>query len=247
MAVGITMLMLAVAIVFGAVASPVAGVAVGSNETIHLDDPANDTVEVDLNWSSSADATVALEDSDGTTIESQTVSGVAGDTQTVALSADYVSSGDYVLAVSSTDSANVSVDDSRIVSSRAVEVVDAGNETVVVDLVFQGSENATSTISITNDTSTEIVSDTVTYDATTDQTTYTREYNDTDGIESGNLSATISTSPETAYQSAYATVTDSSTDESIIGGALDGYDSTTILVGALAVLALLAIAYDGRQ
>ncbi|ACV10983.1 hypothetical protein Huta_0798 [Halorhabdus utahensis DSM 12940] len=218
--------------------APAAGAL--TTDTITLDDPANETVEVDLDFSGSTSATVALEDSDGSVVTSETLSGASGDTLTASLSAGYATPGNYTLNVTATDETVVSLNETRLTDTETVEVTDAGNETLAVEAGFEGSENATATVSIENESGSEILTDSIQYVADGgNETTIGAEYNGSD-LVTGNLTVSITTTPATAYTGGWATIAD---DTGQGAGAIipEGGPSIPEAVGLVALIGLLGL------
>jgi len=222
--------------------------AAAATAPIAVDDPTNQTVAADLNitnvgdnTATSADINVSLETSDGTVAAEQTLSSVTAPTNdTVTFTMDTLAAGDYVVVANSSDSANVgvSVETSQITTTAPVTVEDAGNETLLVDAGFASDTDATATVVVTDETSNELLRDTITYTASEfddNATLLTREYNATDGLADGNLTVSVETSPASAYDGAYAQVSDGSTD-GLLGGTIAGQDAPVAIVGGLVVL-----------
>lgn len=231
-------LMLATLAIVGLTATGGAAVA---TEQVTIDDPVNDTVEVDVDYSSAVDATVELVDDSGTVVDSQTISGSANTTETFTVSAS--EAGDYSvnLTTTGTDS-DVTISETRLIAERAVSVTDAGNETVAVDVDFIGETNATADIELTDSADTVLYTDTVEYDATSDTTIHTVEINDSDGLVDGDLTASIAVNPGSAYAGAYATVEDP--DSGLFGGSIAGQDTTVVIAAALV---LGGVGYYARE
>jgi|GEM_PF-2570639 len=221
-----------------------AGGAAVATEQVTIDDPANDTVEVDVDYASSLtsdiNATVELVGSDGTVVDSQTIASQNA-TETFTVSAS--EAGDYTVDVTSEDEANTTLAATRLVAERAVSVEDAGNETVYVDVGFQGEDNATADITLMDSSGTELYTDTVEYDAATDETTHMVAINESDGLTAGDLTAQVATNPASAYTSAYAGLEEPNTG-GLIGGTIAGQDTTIVLV---VVLVLGGVGYYARE
>jgi len=218
-----------------------AGGAAVATEQVTIDDPTNDSVEVDVDFSAGVDATVELINDSGDAVDSQTITGTSGATETFTVAAD--SAGDYTvnLTTTGTDS-DVAINETRLIAERAVSVEDAGNETVYVDAVFQGETNATADIELTDSAGTVLYTDTVEYDATTDETTHTLAINESDGLTAGDLTASVATSPASAYTSAYAGLEEP--DSGLFGGTIAGQDTSIVLV---VVLVLGGVGYYARE
>ncbi|MCU4716808.1 hypothetical protein [Halapricum hydrolyticum] len=219
------------------------GGAVVATENVTIDDPTNDTVEVDVDYSSSLtssiNATAELVNSSGTVVDSQTISSMNA-TETFTLSAS--EAGDYEINVTAEDETNTTVAETRVVASRTATIEDATTETLTVDLGFQGSTNATATVNVTDSTGSSIYRTTVDYTGT--DTTKTLTLNDTDGLVNDTLTVTSTFNPASAYDGAYATVDDGSTD-SILGGTIAGQDTGVVL--AVVIVAILGYLYVRRE
>jgi hypothetical protein len=206
-------------------------VAEVDSTTITTDDPANETVEVSLDFNGSTDATVELSNGSGT-VASQTLSGTSGDTLTPTLDPSDASAGETLdLNVTATDESVVSMNESMITRTETVEVSDAGNETLAVDVDFSGDQNASATVTVLDSNGSTVASDTLEY---TDSggATLTAEFNSSDGLEDN---ATYTVSVESADLSAYDGVSAESTDASGLfgGGMIAGQDPIVVVVALL--------------
>lgn len=236
LAVGVLALLIGFGAVFGMISLPVAGSDLDANNdtSVHLDDPANDTVAVDVNYTEPVDATVALTQSDGTVIESQTITGEAGNVSTFELHADYLTSGDYEINFSSPDTANVTVEETRLISERSVWVSDADNQTLLVDIEYSGDDSATTDIDFVDEFSNRIDLGTQAY-TTSDETVQTHEFNASDGVADGDGTVIVSTSEATEMDSAFGSVQDAE-DDSIVSGGITDTETTKMIAVVLIVL-----------
>ena len=207
------------------------GAAVASQD-VTIDDPDNDTVEVDVDYSAGVDATVELINGSGDVVDSQTITGTSGATETFSVSAS--NAGDYAvnLTTAGTES-NVSLNETRLIAERSVEVTDAANETVYVDLAFQGSSNATADIDVATDAGSTIATDTIEYDATSDTSTYTMEVNESDGLIADTYTVTATVTSASAFEAAYATLEDPNASSGFFGGEILGQDTSVAIAGLL--------------
>lgn len=233
-------LMLAL-LAIGALAMGVSAADVSTVQDITLDDPANESIEVSLDFSSATDATVNL--TDGTTVyDSTTVSGNATTSPvTATLGTGSASNGTYSIDVDSPNATAVSINSTTLVRSvPSIDVTDAANETLVVDTGFASASDATASVTVEDGTGTELFNDTLAYTASEhddDQATLTREYNASDGLVAmTDGTVTVEYAPASAYEAAYATV-DDGTDSGLFGGTIAGQD-TEVALGGLLVLGL---------
>ncbi|CCQ34321.1 hypothetical protein HLRTI_001518 [Halorhabdus tiamatea SARL4B] len=194
--IGLGTLTLALVLVGAIIAGAAAGAV--ATDTIAVDDPGNQSVDVTLDFSAATNATVALESGE-TTYDSTTVSGSAGGTQTVTLSAATAPQGNVTLNVTATNETAVSVNQTTLVTERTVSVANATTETVDVDVAYQA--NGTTDVTVLDDAGTTLLTDSMTYDGSDDDGVLSRSFNDSDGIQSGNLTVTLATSPATAHDS----------------------------------------------
>jgi len=212
----------------------ITGAAAVASQDVTIDDPSNDTVEVDVDFSSAVDGTVELINSSGSVVDSETISGSADATETFSVNAS--TAGDYSLNLTTTGSdSDVAINETRLIAERSVSVTDADNETVYVDLAFQGDSSATADIVLATDAGTTIDSRTVDYDGTSENATQTVEIDDSDGLlnDDYNLTATISSA--SAYESAYASVNDPSSGGLFAGGEILGQDMGVAVAGLLVI------------
>lgn len=215
-----------------------------TEETVTLEDPENETVEVDLEFSGSADATVALEDSDGSTVVDEEVSGSDGDSETASLSAGFASPGDYLLNVTADSESDVSVDETRMIATTdVVEIEDAGNESMTVDVGINSSSNATAEITVEDDSDAEVLRETLDYvaaDHSDNETLLSSTYNDSDDLTEGNLTATVEVVDAAAYDGVWA----SGPSDDLLGGAggMVPEDLTTTEIALGAIVAVLVVA-----
>jgi len=231
--------LLAIGLATTATAAPVGD----SPLNVTLEDPANEQIDVTLDFAAATDATVDLTDGD-VIYDTTTITGSAGGTQTLTLGTGAADAGDYQIALDSPDATNVTVNQTAITKTVDVNVTDAANETVVVDAVFAGGQNASTTVTMTDSTGATVVTDTIDYlDSQHDSgATLTREYNASDGVVADNLTVAIATSPAAAYEAAYAQLGGDTTG-GLLGGTIAGQDSSVVL----AMIVLLGGGYYARR
>lgn len=205
-----------------------------ANQSVTLHDPANETLEVDVDFINATDATVNLENSSGSVVANTTISGNASETKTAVVVPGDVASGEYTINLTATSAADIALNETRLIATREASIDDAGNETLLVDLGFQRA-NASADVRVEDETGTLLFADTASYDSTTDQNTISYEINETDGLVEGNLTANVTVNPAKSYDGAWATVEKPSDDGGIFGGTIAGQDSTV----AIAAVALL--------
>jgi len=198
-------------------------------ESITLDEPTNETVEVDVDFINDTDATVSLRNSSGSAIASQTITGVNGTTETFVLEPGAVDSGNYSIDVDAPNANDVSLVETRMIANRTQVIDDAANQTLVGDIAFQGDTNATAVLSVVNSTGMPVYQQS--YEYVGDDTTRTIEVNESDGLVNGTYTATLTVSPASAYDGAYLGIPQE--DNSIIGGTIAGQDTGIVIVVVL--------------
>jgi len=210
--------------------------AVGDPMDVTIDDPANQTIEVDVSFSGATDAEVKLVDGT-TTLANETLSGSSGDTLTATLDPSDLDTGEYVLRVDATDESVTSLADTRMVYERSTQLDDAANESVQVDVSFVGAENATADVAVAAaDTDTTLTSESVTYlygQHADNEWVRTLEFNESDGLEAGNLTVTTTVSPTSTYDAVW--VTTSGGGSGLLAGTIGGADADRALIGAVVV------------
>jgi len=226
-----------------AVAFPAA--AVGDPMDVTIDDPANQTIEVDVDFSGSTTAEAKLVD--GTTVlRNESLSGATGETLTADLNVSGVETGSYVLRVDATDESVASLNTTRMVYERQANFTDAQNESLQVDVSFDGAENATAHVDVAAaDTGSTLTSESVSYlygQHGDNEWVRTLNLNASDGLESGDLTVTTTVSPASTYDAVW--VTTSGSGSGLLAGTIGGQDADTALLGAAGILAVL---YYGRN
>lgn len=202
------------------------GAAAVQSYDITTDDPSNESINVSLDFSGSTDATVALENASGDSIDSTTLSGTSGDTLATTLDPSNASAGDTLtLNITATDETVVSVNETSLTkTTTALNVTNATTESLTVDVAFNSTTNTSATVTVTDGDGSEVLTDTLDYvasDYADNATTLTHSYNDTDGLTAGDdLTVEVTYDDPAAYESAYAQVDDGS--DGLFGGGLFG-------------------------
>jgi len=198
---------LALAVVTISLAAPAAALIV--DETITADHP--DDQEVTADFTLDGDVTDhAVELSrDGTVLQSDTVSGVSGDTATATLPLTGLSEGEF--NISSADNTNLILDSTTMTVTRTDVVNVSQNDTVTADVAFAADETANATV--TFDQSTTTNSTDLSYDpieADGGSETQTAEYV---AEEDGNVTVTVQVTNAHAYGGLWV----SAGDETVAG------------------------------
>lgn len=160
-----------IAIVVGVLALAAVGVtgAAVLDSSITIDDPDLEHAEVSVTFNGSANASIVATDINGTEVFNETVSGSAN--ETIVREIHVNDSGDYSVTVSegnTTDGVDIEDATVEVVSRTLLEettlnVTDPANESIMVDVAFEGDETAT--IEVVNaDTNTTV--ETLTIDGT---------------------------------------------------------------------------------
>lgn len=236
---GLLVAALAVALVAFGLAGGASAQLVDDNVTVS--DPGNQQIEVDVSFSNSADVTAALE-TDGSTVESATVSGTAGTSDTLVLDTTGLQSGEFALNISATDETNVTVDDTRMITQRYSALNVSQNDTVLVDVEFDSAETTSATVNLSNNGA-QVNTTTLSFDPV--------QFEDGSGIKTAEfeldtdytaLNATVETTPASGYSEAWVSVDD---DSAFLGaGGIIAGASRNQILGFLAVVLGLALAYN---
>jgi hypothetical protein len=213
-----------------------AGEQLGNNQTITLNDPGNETVEVDFNFSADTNATAELM-ADGNVLVDQTVQGTTNNVSTASLSASGIETGDKTLrfSVPTGETGNVSIEDVVMVYELTDYVeIPAGNGTtdVTFDVSFDSSEMAYAEVGLLDETAALVNASNLSFDPVehsggtgTNSTTFSVVQ---DPDSSVNMTAEVEVDPATAYEEAYV-----SKDSSFFGS-FAGIESDTrlLMIGA---------------
>ncbi|WP_436934988.1 hypothetical protein [Halovenus marina] len=198
---------------------------------ISVDQPDNQQLEVDVSFSGDTSVDVNLT-SDGSVVESTTVSGTSGQTQTGTLDLTGVSAGDYSLVV--TDDASASLSETRMITTQTNALNVSQNDTVAVDVEFDATETTTATVEWQQNTSSNTT--TINFDPV--------EYEDGSGMktvkwdagEDGPVNVTVTTSPAAGYEAMWV-----SDDSGFLGGGgiIGGAGQTELVAFGVVILGLL--------
>lgn len=249
----ITIFGLAIAGLAVLLSAPALGADVTS-ETVDLDDPNNESIEVDVSYSSSyAGSTVAvvLEESDGTELINQTTTGSADSTGTVTLDPSGLNpdtSKTLRIKSPSGNEADISVSETRIIRTISnVTTVETGNEStdISVDIGFDSASKTNATVRALDSNGTELTNESVIFDPVeTDGTegieTTTLTINETQSNQTVTVETTVS--PASGYSSVHA-----EEDQSLFSGVFgleNTSDTQLLFVGAGALILILLLGRD---
>lgn len=216
----------------GAVATPYEG-------NITAQNPDEQAVEVDVSFSGDTDVTAELS-RDGSVLADETVSGIDGDSETIAFELTGYAAGEFELDVTATDDSLATVDDTRLVAEKEAMLDVEENETVLVDVEFDADEQSEAVVTLTND-GVQLNQSTIEFDPVKfeDGTGIKTTEWDADGNYSA-LNATIETSPAASHSEAWVSV-----DSGVFGGSgIVAGASRNQILGFLAVVVGLVAAYN---
>jgi hypothetical protein len=223
----------------GVGALTVGGSAQATEETVTLNSPNSQTVEVDAVWDGTGNITAELQ-KDGTVVESATAQGTNGSLTTLSLQGTGLAKDDYTLSVSSAENATVA--STRLVTDKTPALNLSQNDTVAVDVEFDAIETTNATVTL-SDGGTDINSSQLTFDPV--------EYSDGSGIKTWTyelgqdvdaLNASIESVPAGGYEQAW--VSEDSGGALLGGGGIIAGASRNQILGFLAVLVGLLVAYE---
>ena len=144
---GLSALLAAVAVLL-IVGSAAAALTDGN---VTAEDPENETIAVDADFSYSEDLTLDLT-RDGTLIRSETITGQQGYVNTSEMALTGLSSDSYNLTVSTTNDANVTLVETRMETTRSTGINLTENDSVIVDVEFDAIEETNATVEIVDET-----------------------------------------------------------------------------------------------
>ena len=211
--------------------------AVLSDGTVTSDQPENQTVEVDLDFSGGGTTVDANLTRDGTVVQSETVTETTDTTTTATLPLTGLDEGDFSLDVTGADESNVTVTDTRMVTEQSDVLNVSANDSVAVDAGFDADQVTNATVTITDDTGTVQRDEEVSFDPVEAEggTGYkTVEW--TPSSDYGNVTVTIETAPVFGHDAVYSVIeSDSGGTGGIIGGAgqTEMIGFTVLIVGVL--------------
>ena len=238
-AVGLCAVLLLALIAIGGVT------AVLTAGNISADQPDNQQLEVDLNYSDGGTTVDANLSKDGTVVASTTdsASSATASPQTAVVDMTGLAAGYLNLSVSAADESNVSVAETRIVTEQTDALNMTANETYTVDVEFDAVETSNATVEYIDDTGTTINTTTLTFDPI--------DFEDGSGIMTAEYEPStdhnftdirVTTENAYGYEAVYVYG-----DGTVAGGGLFGASSHQVL-GFLALLAgLLLLANRGEM
>ena len=219
------------------------GAAVLTEGTISADQPDNQQLEVDLDYSGGTTVDANLS-KDGTVVASTTdsASSATASPQTAVVDMTGLAAGYLNLSVSAADESNVSVAETRIVTEQTDALNMTANETYTVDVEFDAVETSNATVEYIDDTGTTINTTTLTFDPI--------DFEDGSGIMTAEYEPStdhnftdirVTTENAYGYEAVYVYG-----DGTVAGGGLFGASSHQVL-GFLALLGgLLVLANRGE-
>lgn len=201
---------------------------------VTADDPANETVEVDVDFT--ADTAVDVElIRDENVVADTTIDGADG-VETGELALLGLDDGEFQLEVS--DDEDATVDATRLVYHETAAVNATENETIAVDVEFAATEDTEATVEW--DQGTESNTTTLEFDPVEFEDGTGWKTAEWDAETDGEVDVTVTTEPAASYESVNV---DSTTGLFGGGGGLFGASQTQVL-GFLAVVLGLAFAYQ---
>jgi len=224
-------------LLLGGIVLMIGGVsAVLTDGGVTSDQPSNQTVEVDMDFSGAASVDAELT-RDGTVVQSDTVSGASGESHTATLPMTGLDEGDFDLSVTADDESVVTITDTRMVTEQT-EVLDVTeNDSVAVDVGFDAQEVTNASVTITSDTGTTLRDETVSFDPIEYEggTGYkTVEWTPSSNYE--NVTVTVETSPVYGHDAVYSVIDG---DGGATGGVIGGAGRTEMIGFAIIVVGLV--------
>jgi hypothetical protein len=177
--------------------------AVLTEGNVSAQDPENETIAVDADFSYSEDLTLNLT-RDGTLIRSETITGTTGYENTSEMALTGLSSDSYNLSVDSTNDANVTIVETRMETTRSTRINLTENDTVLVDVEFDAIEETNATVEIVDETGSVVNSTDLTFSpiaAEDGSGLETVEYEA--GSDHGNITVNVETSEIWGYEGVY--------------------------------------------
>ena len=223
-------------LIAGLVVAIGAATAILTNGTVTSDQPENQTVEVDMDFSGAATADVEIV-RDGTVVQSDSVTGASGESHTVSVPMTGLASGDFELKVTADDETVVDVTETRMVTEQADVLDVTENDSVAVDVGFDAQEVTNASVTITSDTGTTLRDETVSFDPIEYEggTGYkTVEWTPSSNYE--NVTVTVETSPVYGHDAVYSVIDG---DGGATGGVIGGAGRTEMIGFAIIVVGLV--------
>jgi len=223
-------------LIAGLVVAIGAATAILTNGTVTSDQPENQTVEVDMDFSGAATADVEIV-RDGTVVQSDSVTGASGESHTVSVPMTGLASGDFELNVTADDETVVDVTETRMVTEQADVLDVTENDSVAVDVGFDAQEVTNASVTITSDTGTTLRDETVSFDPIEYEggTGYkTVEWTPSSNYE--NVTVTVETSPVYGHDAVYSVIDG---DGGATGGLIGGAGRTEMIGFAIIVVGLV--------
>jgi len=218
------------------------GSAVLTEGSISADQPDNQQLETDLQYSDNGTTVDLNLSKDGTVVESVTDSNTTTGTtalQTATLDMTGLAAGDLALNVTATDESNVSVAETRMVTEQTDALNMTANETYTVDVEFDATQTTNATVEWLDDTGTVINSTQLSFDpidyedgsgVMTAEITPSSDYNFTD--------VRVTTTNAYGYEAVYVF----GDDTGVAGGGFFGASSQQVLGFAVLLAGLLILA-----
>jgi len=217
--------------------------AVLTDGSVTSDQPGNQTVQVDADFSGTGTTIEANLTRDGTVVQSDSATETGGNSTTLSLPLTGLDSGDFSLNVTGTDESNVTVTDTRMVTEQT-EVLDVTeNDSVAVDVGFDAAEATNASVTISSSTGTTLRDETVSFDPIEYEggTGYkTVEW--TPSSDYDNVTVRVETNPVYGHDAVYSVVEGDGATGGIIGGA-----GKTEMIGFAIIVVGLIVAVSREQ
>jgi len=222
-------------------------VAVGytsPSKSVTLDDPDNQTINTTVNFINndsdpgySPSLSFRLQNESGV-VATETISANSETTKTLSLSTAGLDSGVYGAVINSSSLNRAQVNSSpSIRTTKEAYIANETTDSLGVNLAFNGSREATSFVTVETDAGVEIINRSVSYlpsQHSSNEWTKSMLFNESDGIETGNLTVTATVDNASLYRG--LSVSDSSDGGGLLTGTIGGQDTSIALAG-LAVIA----------
>lgn len=210
-----------------------AGSAILPTTQISADQPDSQEIDVTANFSSQGNVTAQIV-SDGTTVESTTISGSSG-TVTGTLDLTGLQTGDYNFSVSDHQNATLESTTMRTTVTQAVNATK--NETVEALVDYSASEMVASTVTFEQGTNT--ASENLVFDPV--------DFADGTGTKTANYTAPgtgyVNVTVETVSADGYESVSVGFEDEAILGGLTGSGDLSDTQILLISLAAIFGVGY----